>query len=344
MASSMGLLSPVWNVLLSAASRMTASSSSPRTFTWRATEIWPTVSVPVLSLQRMSMLPKFSMAASRLTMTFFRAMRTAPRDSVTETIMGRSWGVSPTPRPAEPAHHRGALEHGRGRLLDGCSGGNRGIGVLLPREGLARQRRLVEEEIPAREQSAVARHEVPGREPDDVARHHLPCRNLLGPPVAQHGGALADAIAEPLGRQLRLVALAEVQDDAQQHHAGDDGRADHLAEGGRDRACDEKDQDQRVQQEGAEVAEGLEAPRRRGFVGPDPPETRERLLRREARGRAADVGQHGVRSGRPERLGNHPAPSSWAASWALAYRVSSSTTVTRTATPRLASRGTSTGT
>ena len=42
------------------------------------------------------MLPKFSMAASRLTMTFFPAMRTAPRDSVTETIIGRSSGVSPT--------------------------------------------------------------------------------------------------------------------------------------------------------------------------------------------------------------------------------------------------------
>ena len=42
------------------------------------------------------MLPKFSMAASCLTMTFFRAIRTAPLASVTETIMGSSSGVSPT--------------------------------------------------------------------------------------------------------------------------------------------------------------------------------------------------------------------------------------------------------
>ncbi len=44
------------------------------------------------------MLPKFSIAASRLTITLRRAMRTAPLASVTETIMGRSSGVRPTAR------------------------------------------------------------------------------------------------------------------------------------------------------------------------------------------------------------------------------------------------------
>ncbi len=47
------------------------------------------------------MLPKFSMAASCLTMTFFRAMRTAPLASVTETIMGSSSGVRPTASATE---------------------------------------------------------------------------------------------------------------------------------------------------------------------------------------------------------------------------------------------------
>ncbi len=47
------------------------------------------------------MLPKFSMAASRLTMTFLRAMRTAPLARVTETIMGSNSGVSPTASATE---------------------------------------------------------------------------------------------------------------------------------------------------------------------------------------------------------------------------------------------------
>ena len=80
---------------------MTVSSSSPRRLTWQSTVISPWVRVPVLSLQRMSMLPKFSMAASCLTMTFFSAMRTAPLERVTETIMGRSSGVRPTASATE---------------------------------------------------------------------------------------------------------------------------------------------------------------------------------------------------------------------------------------------------
>ncbi len=47
------------------------------------------------------MLPKFSMAASCLTITFLRAMRTAPRESVTDTTMGSSSGVSPTASATE---------------------------------------------------------------------------------------------------------------------------------------------------------------------------------------------------------------------------------------------------
>jgi hypothetical protein len=47
------------------------------------------------------MLPKFSMAASCLTMTFRRAIRTAPLASVTETIMGSSSGVRPTASATE---------------------------------------------------------------------------------------------------------------------------------------------------------------------------------------------------------------------------------------------------
>ena len=54
------------------------------------------VKVPVLSVQSTSIAPRLWMAASRLTITRRRAMRTAPRPSVTVTIIGNSSGVSPT--------------------------------------------------------------------------------------------------------------------------------------------------------------------------------------------------------------------------------------------------------
>src|SRR6516164_949899 len=57
-----------------------------------------TAPVPVLSVHNISMLPRSWIAPSRLTMTCARAMRRAPRASVTETIIGSSSGVSPTAR------------------------------------------------------------------------------------------------------------------------------------------------------------------------------------------------------------------------------------------------------
>ena len=48
----------------------TSSLARPVTSTWRSRTTWSCVSVPVLSVQRMSMAPKFWIDGSRLTMTF----------------------------------------------------------------------------------------------------------------------------------------------------------------------------------------------------------------------------------------------------------------------------------
>ena len=56
----------------------------------------PSVSVPVLSEQSTFMLPKFSMDARRLTITFAGAMRLAPWARLMLMIAGSSCGVSPT--------------------------------------------------------------------------------------------------------------------------------------------------------------------------------------------------------------------------------------------------------
>ena len=81
--------------------RRTLSSSSPWTSTCRSSTISPSVSVPVLSLQRISTLPKSSMAASCLTRTFFLVIRRAPWASVTVMIIGIISGVIPTASATE---------------------------------------------------------------------------------------------------------------------------------------------------------------------------------------------------------------------------------------------------
>jgi len=58
--------------------------------------IWSCVSVPVLSVQRTSIAPRFWIELSRLTMTFFPDIASAPRDRHTETIIGSISGVRPT--------------------------------------------------------------------------------------------------------------------------------------------------------------------------------------------------------------------------------------------------------
>ena len=54
------------------------------------------VSVPVLSVQRISIAPKFWMAFSRFTMALWRAITTAPFARLVVTIIGNISGVRPT--------------------------------------------------------------------------------------------------------------------------------------------------------------------------------------------------------------------------------------------------------
>jgi len=67
------------------------------------------VSVPVLSVQRMSMAPKFWMEFRRLTIAFFFDIAKAPFERLTVTIMGSISGVRPT---AIDSAKRKASAHG----------------------------------------------------------------------------------------------------------------------------------------------------------------------------------------------------------------------------------------
>src|SRR5262249_2982917 len=91
-AASSGLRMPVSNRLFSQASGSGRSEGLPNASQENSSVITPVVSVPVLSLHRTSMLPRFCIAANCLTMTFSRAMETAPLASVTDVIIGKKLG------------------------------------------------------------------------------------------------------------------------------------------------------------------------------------------------------------------------------------------------------------
>ena len=57
--------------------------------------------MPVLSVHNTVIAPRSWIADRRLTITFLRAIRTAPRESVTVVIIGSNSGVSPTARATE---------------------------------------------------------------------------------------------------------------------------------------------------------------------------------------------------------------------------------------------------
>ena len=78
------------------ASRSTAVLGLPALSTAPSSATTPAVRVPVLSVHNTSMLPRFSMALSRRTITPRLAMRLAPCDSVMLTMAGSSSGARPT--------------------------------------------------------------------------------------------------------------------------------------------------------------------------------------------------------------------------------------------------------
>ena len=101
MAASMGLANPVWRPAFRLARPRTSSESSPHTSRTRLSCGEPTVSVPVLSVHRMLIEPRFSITCRRLTMTFRLAISRAPDDSPIVTMAGSICGVSPTARASE---------------------------------------------------------------------------------------------------------------------------------------------------------------------------------------------------------------------------------------------------
>jgi len=65
-------------------------------FRYLTSLMWFSVRVPVLSVAKISMLPKVGIAVRRLTITPLAAIATEPLPMVTVMIMGKNSGVRPT--------------------------------------------------------------------------------------------------------------------------------------------------------------------------------------------------------------------------------------------------------
>ena len=109
MAASSGLLIPVSKRLFRAARNSARSEARPKGSSDASSDIVPAVSVPVLSLHRMSMLPRFWIAERCFTITFSRAIWIAPCASVTVVIIGRNSGVRPTASATEKSSDSSGL-------------------------------------------------------------------------------------------------------------------------------------------------------------------------------------------------------------------------------------------
>jgi len=81
--------------------QQTFSFSLPSIPAKECKRIIPSVKVPVLSEHSIFILPKFSIDARRLMMTFCSAMRLAPWDRLMLMITGNNCGVRPTARARE---------------------------------------------------------------------------------------------------------------------------------------------------------------------------------------------------------------------------------------------------
>lgn len=108
-------------------------------------------------------------------------------------------------------NHRGAGEPHVARFADFGRRVTKLGGMLLNRERLAGQQRLVNEEIAARQQHSIGRHHVAGGKSDDVARDQLGDWQAGVHTVSAYVRPQCHLLTQCVDRILSLVGLREVK-------------------------------------------------------------------------------------------------------------------------------------
>jgi hypothetical protein len=112
---------------------------------------------------------------------------------------------------------------------------------------------LLDVEVASLEQASVGRHQVPGDQADDVAGHELPPGNLDPGPVPEDRSGRGQRLAQPFDGPLRTVRLEEIDRDPNKHDRHNDGSVEDLTEERRYQARDQKNEDERVSEQGQEL-------------------------------------------------------------------------------------------
>ncbi len=195
-------------------------------------------------------------------------------------------------RRRRAARHVGAHEAHVGEIerLGVRSGGR---GRLLHGHGLARHRRLVDEQVLGRQHAHVGRHDVADAQVDDVSRHQLLDRQLARHPAARHGGVRAHHGLQLRGGAVRAPLLHEGQRHAQHDHQGDQDRG--LAVACAERQGGQRDQQhvQRIGEPPQHLHRGALGRRRGGRVAAMDGEPLRRDLLRQAGRLALQAAQRG---------------------------------------------------
>ena len=140
-------------------------------------------------------------------------------------------------------------DHHAGPLAGGDQGGGvghvgaigqggvfgQGLGLLLHRERLAGEGRLVDPQVAGIREAHVGRDLVAGLQDDDVAGHQLGGREAHALAVAHDRGLGGHGPRQRLDGLDRLGFLEIADDGVDHHHPEDDPGIDPLAQGRRDR-------------------------------------------------------------------------------------------------------------
>ena len=118
-----------------------------------------------------------------------------------------------------------------------------GRNVLFDRNRFARERGLLNLQIDGYDQSGIAGNPVARPQDHDIARHEVARRYVALLPIAEDGRRGRGHLAQRLDGALGTVFLYEAQEDREEHNDCNGDRFDAMPEKGRERRCNEKEEE-----------------------------------------------------------------------------------------------------
>src|SRR5690606_9631615 len=129
--------------------------------------------------------------------------------------------------------------------------------LFLDGKRLAGERRLLHVQILGFEKQRISWDEIASRQSYDIARNDFAPRDLAPLTVASNLGSRGDFVAQPFRRAARAEDLEEVERRAHQDARNEDHSLGRLAEGSRNEAGSEQNQNERIGEKGEKLPQRL---------------------------------------------------------------------------------------